>query len=104
MGRNEEIEPHVVAIKQDGSIRLELDGTLTPLDDPHAAGDLPGLDAKLRDYAERVRGGNAAPVVRVMMDDAAPYQRFIDVLSRLHDHGLELSASALFYWFQTDIE
>lgn len=81
-------EPLSIVLTKNGFVQQNDGGVLTNLDDPDADGRLPGLDAALVRDAARVRGGNLEPVVRVLLDDATPYQRFVDVLCRLHNHGL----------------
>jgi biopolymer transport protein ExbD len=91
-------EPLTVIINEDASIQQDSGGSLTGLDDSDTTGDLPVLDSVLRQYAARIRGGNSAPLVRVRLNDAVSYQRFIDVLRRLQDHGM------IPEWFDADEE
>jgi biopolymer transport protein ExbD len=86
---NQDFEPLVIAIEENGSIRRKTDGALTLLDDSDAPCDLPILNSVLSDYATHVRDENAAPVVRIHLGEGTLYQRFIDVMCRLHMHGLE---------------
>jgi hypothetical protein len=93
-------EPLTIIINEDASIQQDSGGSLTGLDDSDTTGDLPVLDSVLRQYSARIRGEKSAPLVRVLVKDATPYQRFIDVLCRLQDHGLEPEWMALGEWLQ----
>jgi hypothetical protein len=85
---NSNPDPMVIVMMENGSIQQDVGDSLSELDDSNADSKLPGLDNALRQYAASIQGGNFPPLVRVRMNDTVPYQRFIDVLCRLHYHGM----------------
>lgn len=86
---NPDFDPLDVGIDENGAILQKVDASLVQVDDSRAPRELPGLDSILSAHAERARLENGAPVVRIDPGEETPYQRLIDVLCRLHAHGLE---------------
>jgi hypothetical protein len=97
-GYNPNPDLMVIILMENGSIQQYKGDSLSELDDTNADSKLPGLDTALRQYAASIQGGNFPPLVRVRLNDAVSYQRFIDVLCRLQDHGM------IPEWFDADEE
>lgn len=87
-GRGSMNTPLEVVIARDGSIQERGDDSQATLDHQSVLNELPGLDAKVSAYAARAREQKSAPWVKVMLDDAVSYQRFLDVLKLLEVHGV----------------
>jgi hypothetical protein len=98
MGYDPNPDLMVIVLMENGSIQRDNGDSLSELDDSNADSKLPGLDTALRQYAASIQGGNFPPLVRVRVDNKISYQRFIDVLCRLQNHGM------IPEWFDADEE
>ena len=82
------IEPLSILITNSGEIAAGTGASRQTLDSATAGANLPGLEAQLRIYTSAIRAANSTPVAQLLVQPAAPYQRFIDALCRFHANGI----------------
>jgi biopolymer transport protein ExbD len=88
MGDGSRVEPLSILITDSGEIAAGTGASRQMLDSVTASADLPGLEAQLRIYTSATRAANSTPVAQLLVQPAAPYQRFIDALCRFHANGI----------------
>jgi hypothetical protein len=77
-----------IVITDTGAIDSGTGASRQALDSATASPNLPMLDTQLRLYASAALAANSTPVAEMLVQPAAPYQRFIDVLCRFHANGI----------------
>jgi biopolymer transport protein ExbD len=82
-----DIEPKLVKIDFDGAISVNAAASLIPLDRADSDSSLPLLNEDLLSYAAAARGAASTPVVQILVDGDATYQRWMDVMARCHANG-----------------
>jgi biopolymer transport protein ExbD len=87
-GHGSIIEPLSIRITNSGEIAAGTGASRQTLDSATAGANLPVLEAQLRIYKSAAQAANSPPVVQILVEPAAPYQRFIDALSRFHANGI----------------
>jgi biopolymer transport protein ExbD len=86
--RQPDISQMFVSIRNDNKVYIGSGPETQRLDQGPDDHDLPGLSAILEIYAAAARSANATPLCAFACFPTASYQRFIDVLSRMHEHGI----------------
>ncbi len=82
-----DIEPKLVKIDFDGAISVNAAASLIPLDRAGSDSSLPLLNEDLLSYAAAARAAASTPVVQILVDGDATYQRWMDVMARCHANG-----------------
>jgi len=86
--RQPDISQLFVSIRDDNRVYIGTSSTKQLLDQDPEDHDLTGLNAHLEHYTSAARAANLTPFCAFVCHPTASYQRFIDVLSRMHEHGI----------------